>query len=332
MQEWTCYLFPKNGSALPGIRGFLLKPSCVQHAARILQQNRARVKKECRGFTQKPCRSSVEGVAFYQTFLSMNVDENGNRYGAVFEEKHFASGASRYAFRGKYQGEGPKRDNPCVVKVFKYEYAKNIDCLEADLGASKKAKMFAQMFCSNYLMNAGISSNAKSYSIQFLIPLLAKIDDPSKKSMILNHYGIVLSQEYVAIEPFLDGYYQKFNSNGGFENRAQKVMQTFTHWTWQISGGKFMVADLQGIQLGKKYYLTDPAIHSIEQLYGPTDLGACGMEMVLRNHQCNEYCKNLGLMNPFANHPAGFYIPTRATTYSFQLTEEQRLRNRLARK
>lgn len=50
-----------------------------------------------------------------------------------------------------------------------------------------------------------------------------------------------MPQEYVAIEPYLSGSYKKFNSNGGYENDISKLLPAFCHWTWEISGHKFMV-------------------------------------------------------------------------------------------
>lgn len=81
---------------------------------------------------------------------------------------------------------------------------------------------------------------------------------------------------------------------------------------------------LQGVKTGRKYILTDPAIHSSERLFGPTDLGVVGMEMVLGNHTCNVLCRELGLNNPMT----GVYINSgpRSTTYSFQVTEQEMLR------
>lgn len=70
--------------------------------------------------------------------------------------------------------------------------------------------------------------------------------------------------------------------------------------------------------------LTDPAIHSFDKSFGPTDLGFPGMERVLANHTCNGLCNELGLDNPLT----GTYIRAgpRSTTYSFQVTEEEQMR------
>ncbi|XP_068691898.1 alpha-protein kinase vwkA-like [Montipora foliosa] len=139
-----------------------------------------------------------------------------------------------------------------------------------------------------------------------------------------------MPQEYVALEPFIPGKYVKFNSNGGWEDQdISQLMPAFSHWTWEISGHKYMVCDLQGVKCQYDYKLTDPVVHSVERLFGLTDLGVVGMESVLANHKCNFICQELRLQNPMKN----VYIPgkSRSTTYSFQLTEEEKMRRQRGR-
>ena len=50
-----------------------------------------------------------------------------------------------------------------------------------------------------------------------------------------------------------------------------------------------------------EYKLTDPVVHSVDRLFGATDLGVVGMESVLANHNCNSVCQQLGLQNPLKN-------------------------------
>ena len=55
-----------------------------------------------------------------------------------------------------------------------------------------------------------------------------------------------MPQEYVAIEPFIRGNYVKFNSNGGYENtNLSTLLPAFSHWTWKISGHRYMVSSAQ---------------------------------------------------------------------------------------
>ncbi len=45
--------------------------------------------------------------------------------------------------------------------------------------------------------------------------------------------------------------------------------------------------------------LTDPQIHCLDKSkYGKGNLGYQGILMFFNSHNCNEYCKFLGLVNP----------------------------------
>ena len=50
-----------------------------------------------------------------------------------------------------------------------------------------------------------------------------------------------------------------------------------------------------------EYKLTDPVVHSVDMIFGKTDLGVVGMERVLANHNCNLICQQLGLQNPMTS-------------------------------
>ena len=77
--------------------------------------------------------------------------------------------------------------------------------------------------------------------------------------MLLNAFfrqfsSYVLPQEFVAIEPFLEGEYQKFNSNGGYECRenVSSLLPAFCHWTWHVSGHKYMVRSSNKMLVSKE--------------------------------------------------------------------------------
>ena len=74
-----------------------------------------------------------------------------------------------------------------------------------------------------------------------------------------------------------------------FEMNA--LVQAFSHFSFHFSKGKLVIVDIQGI----KNIMTDPAIQSIEQAFGSTDLGTYGIYKFLKNHQCTKYCKLLNL-------------------------------------
>jgi Alpha-kinase family len=139
----------------------------------------------------------------------------------------------------------------------------------------------------------------------------------------------VRKSEYISMEPYLQGEWEKFNSNGGWSNDDYKLLQAFSHWTACKSGFRFLLCDLQGVCTSTEYRITDPAIHSLEQIHGPSDLGIAGMEKFLEGHECNFICQELQLeRNPVVNNFSHRRI---GTTYSFELSREEQERNRLKR-
>ena len=255
------------------------------------------------------------------------------RYWADFDKDYFAKGTYRYAFRGTVHGEGPRDGSLCVTKAFKKKYAKYFDRWRPDFAASVKAKQFAEIFTINILPL--LRNYISTVDLEFVVPLIARMDT-------LSHFKVlglfpmnedrtyVTPYEYVAIEPYLHGEFEKFNSNGGYEDNTAAVLNTFSHWTWVVSGHKFLVCDLQGVQKGRQYILTDPCIHSVDGRFGMTDLGVVGMEKVLANHECNILCHKLGLENPMNGLDLG-QRRSMSTAYVFQLSEGEMYRANEAR-
>lgn len=253
------------------------------------------------------------------------------RYWADFDKDYFAKGTYRYAFRGTIHGDGPRDGTLCVTKVFKRRYAQYFDkAFRPDHAASVKAEQYAEAFTQNVLPS--LRGTISTLEIEFVIPLIAKIDSLSHFKVLglfpVNEDTTYLAPtEYVAIEPYLHGKYEKFNSNGGYEDQTAAIMNAFSHWTWHVSGHRYLVCDLQGVQQGQRYILTDPCIHSLDGRFGGTDLGVVGMEKFFENHKCNVICKELKLENPMAGvEPA--HERSRVTTYAFQLEERDLYRLR----
>lgn len=257
---------------------------------------------------------------------------DGFRYWSKFESDYFEKGTYRYAFRGTVHGDGPRDGDKCVTKVFKKQYSKWFDKWKPDVAASQKAQGFADLFNREFIKKLG--DPISEYEIEFVIPLIARMDT-------LSHFKIlglfpteedttyVKPSEYVAIEPFLTGTFEKFNSNGGYEDGTSPLLTAFSHWTWSATGHRLLICDIQGVKNGKKYMLTDPCIHSLERKYGLTDLGVVGMEKVMSFHKCNDLCRKLGLMNPLDG--VNLHNQARPTTYAFQMTDDELFRSQEAR-
>jgi len=267
------------------------------------------------------------GTYSSETRFTIDCDRMGYKYTAKFDENEIGAGACRIAYRGEILSSsptgGPEVGRRCVVKVFKKEYARNYDQWVPDLVAHKRAVKMAESF------NRLSLSVFPRCSIQVLTPLIAKVDTLGGFYLLwawnISPPANVRENEFVSLEPYLEGHWQKFNSNAGWCDESSKLLQTFSHWSACKSGYQFLLCDLQGVKRGNTYMITDPAIHSLDQIHGPTDLGVAGIERFLAGHRCNAICQELGLWrNPVPYNPSTKV----GSTYSFQLTMEQIKQNR----
>ncbi|CAH8453829.1 unnamed protein product [Schistosoma haematobium] len=101
------------------------------------------------------------------------------------------------------------------------------------------------------------------------------------------------SPVFFHIERFMEGEYRKYNSNSGFVDEClRNTPQTFSHFTFERSGHRLLVVDIQGV--GDLY--TDPQIHTSDGVgYNDGNLGTRGMALFFHSHRCNPLCKWLGL-------------------------------------
>ena len=73
------------------------------------------------------------------------------------------------------------------------------------------------------------------------------------------------------------------------------MAQSLSHFSWQYTRGYLMIVDIQGCL----NVLTDPQIHCLdENRFGSGNLGYYGMIKFFITHNCNKYCKELGLLHP----------------------------------
>jgi len=266
-------------------------------------------------------------------------DEYGNKYWAKFKTEHFDSGVSRFAFKGTLRGSGPKKDQQCVVKVFKDEFAKDIDLWVPDLYTSIRAKELCKEFNDEHVPTLRLAE--APVKMEFVLPMLARVDETTmnNSATTLRKNKKIAKQEFVAIEQFIEGEYVKFNSNAGYEQQElSELMPAFTHWTWERTARKMMVCDLQGVKRKEgnvtHYILTDPAIHSVDETFGLTDCGATGMYKVLTAHRCNDICKQLQLEDTSVLRLMLLVelLKNTGTTYNFQLTENEKKMNELEKR
>mmetsp|Transcript_29675 Transcript_29675/g.59657 ORF Transcript_29675/g.59657 Transcript_29675/m.59657 type:complete len:459 (-) Transcript_29675:52-1428(-) len=170
------------------------------------------------------------------------------------------------------------------------------------------AQKYAGYFNRKLLSLPGID-RSKMPTIQFLDCWVMLFDKDD------NERGAILVEKMLDHEK-----YMKWNTNGGYVRTGntypgaamsfsgqngdyhfllEDIPQAFSHFTYNASGRRFLVCDLQGVLDVKKcppvFELTDPAIHYSEQTrrtdFGRTDKGENGIEEFFKTHTCSDLCR-----------------------------------------
>lgn len=73
-------------------------------------------------------------------------------------------------------------------------------------------------------------------------------------------------------------------------------MKAFSHYSYHVSRGEYLVSDLQGARYNSSYVLTDPVVHSKNREFGLTDLGQEGIINFFHHHTCGQFCMDQWLV------------------------------------
>ena len=226
-------------------------------------------------------------------------------YYATFNKDVYESGTFRYCYKGEIKDKNGNPSRPplfpnekCLVKVFKdknYEVKDFINDLFNYFYAKNATFLFNKFFKNRvpnlYYVTPYISSlqNHAKYNYLYFIPI--KDSEQAKK---------IKDDELMIIEPFLEGKYEKYINNICYEgDYIDKTISLFLHWNWVMTKGKTLLCDLQGVKRKNYFDLTDPAVQSIDRVYGRGDLGSCSLILFLASHKHNEYCKNFRWPNKY---------------------------------
>ena len=222
-------------------------------------------------------------------------------YYAIFEKSPFEIGACRFCYKGFIYKDGKKSQpnifpsGKCVVKVFREKVAKTSDDLNEDFKNIFFSIYMSETFNSNhYYLDQKIYFNKPYLAYLYehgSFELLGFIPIKDKDSM-----AKIKQDEWMAVEPFLDGEFKKYVSNTGLTYKFtenDEIIPFFMHWVWNYYEGEKVISDIQGIKRYNSYELTDPAVQSINREYGPTDLGCYGLLAFLIRHKCNKFCREL---------------------------------------
>lgn len=210
------------------------------------------------------------------------------------EELHFGEGVHRKAFRSTVmQGLMPvfQPGHACVLKVHNAvaHGTRNNDEL-----VQRNYKLAAQ---ECYVQNTA-RYYAKIYAAEAQ-PLEGFGEVPEIIPIFLIHRP-ENNIPYATVEEELIGEFVKYSIRDGKEinflrrdSEAGQKCCTFQHWVYQKTSGCLLVTDMQGV--GMK--LTDVGIATLAKGYKGFK-GNCSMTFIDQFkalHQCNKYCKMLGL-------------------------------------
>lgn len=191
-------------------------------------------------------------------------------------------GSFRIAYGGMYL-DGKRVNQTAVCKCFKNSYrALEDEFFRFDFAIAQVALFYAQQWNETF-------KNKRRYK-----PILITHGD----LMTIDHTRYL-------VEPYIR-YFEKFTSNTGWIKPKDndpyhwktQMLEAFCHFTYHRSGGQLIVCDLQGHyrhcshnRSRSRLELSDPAVCSRRRDYGPTDMGAKGMETFFANHVCNAFCQ-----------------------------------------
>jgi len=222
-------------------------------------------------------------VTFNGTTFKEHVAEPGT---VTLRQRPFMRGAMRLVFG--FEDQKAAHGSKMVAKVARFadESLNNIDAVGSCVKSTAVAQHFAAQFCEKVAGRARISF-VPTYTYEVTCDNAPCLDGGHK---IPHHF---------CAESFMPGAFLKYNSNAGYVGddamSHYELVQSFTHFTFAASGGKLMVADLQGVANEDSVLLTDPQVLSLEGSFGPGDLQLKGIGRCLKTHRCGLTCRKLGL-------------------------------------
>ncbi|KAI5863733.1 kinase-like domain-containing protein [Durotheca rogersii] len=266
---------------------------------RILPRSSYTANQYAKGAGLSRCASCVHG---HHSDAPSAAPSDSGRYNISYSstvtydalENPFAQGAFRWVAKGTYT-DGPRYGEACVVKWFKTGAVFEADYFALDIKAVNKALELANLFNELRVVDKSVKVN---------VAAVWKFTD---------NVAADWAGRMVLCEPFIQNY-QKFNSNTGWNDDSRvwgEVMQALSHFSYHVTGGQFVLCDLQGGIYQREVVLSDPVILSRRRDYGVTDLGPDGISSFFSHHTCNRFCRP-NWAKPW--NPVARYDPVPGTT------------------
>ncbi|KAF8329719.1 kinase-like domain-containing protein [Cantharellus anzutake] len=226
---------------------------------------------------------------------------------------YIGDGFSKIAIYGR---EGEHSLALCIPKQSKHTENEVKYYLECELRITGLAQQFAISFmdCMNKAVQDRTIRRNNFVNIRFntdgmfIGTLVGKAPSISLEPVL--PYDTFLATKFLPHPPQSRGF-QKFTGSAGdvepsLRPSEQNTMDAFQHYTYRMSGGKFLITDLQGIWSDSAdvscWMLFDPQGHSSEfrsdgtnSGLGYFDEGVRAMNDYLSRHKCNKICTLIGL-------------------------------------
>nr|KAG5712622.1 hypothetical protein BaRGS_029677 [Batillaria attramentaria] len=187
-------------------------------------------------------------------------------YRASFHTRSSAKGPRKKIYRAHLEGDGPRKGEHAVVKVFRQAPGTEAMC-DAEMSKHVLARKLARKFNK---MVPDVSDK-----IAFTMPLKSTVDKVGMGNYLFHHSRQLDKCEWVLIEENLvvDQQYQLFlRKNGDRAGKDPTSLDAFVHFTYLESGQKYVLCGFQR--------------------FGPTDKGLNGIQTAFSKHKCNNLCYN----------------------------------------
>lgn len=160
----------------------------------------------------------------------------------VFHTHSFSSGT----FRDSHIGFKKQTGEKMVVKKMREAVAWERSQWAGDMQCMQKAKEFADKW------------NTMKKTTKKIVVLPSEIGTVTTAG----EEGKFPKGSFVMYESYIEGNYEKWNSNSGWNGDSDLSINAFCHWTYHESGGKLLFCDAQGVRSKKQITCTDPCIMS----------------------------------------------------------------------
>ena len=154
------------------------------------------------------------------------------KHGYIYKGNHFAEGAFRYAYAG-IVNDGPNAGQKLVIKKWKTKDIFDETFWDNDIKCHEKAKELVDEWNKNKFVS-------KIYEVSIPFQVHQTTGENEKAAPNQTKF-----KEELLCEEYIEGKWEKWNSNSGYISCDDVSIQAFCHWTYHYSNGKLLMCDAQ---------------------------------------------------------------------------------------